>query len=301
MIKYVGKILLCALSLVIGTMIGGTVSTVLRLGQPRPPEPVDMQLMGILCFISGIIISVVLAELSRSLPGKRRARFAAIAWFVFAWLGINNTIEASIFTTMGGGPSVIVTMLFPSLFVAGAVVLLFGGREAGTSFSSNLRRFFVNRTAAQWTIRLSAAVLAFPIIYFLFGMPVGLIVGQFYRDHEFGLQMPSSLSVLIGVQIIRSLVSLLAVLPVLVAWPGSRQRFAWTFGLNLFVLSGLYGLIQAYWMPRTMRSIHAVELLFDSLAYGWLLAVLLLPRPPVSHLAPAGEVGKPNDNAKLVA
>ncbi len=278
MVKYVGKILLCALSMVIGTMGGGMVSTMLHLEQPALPEPVDMQLMGILCFISGVAVSIALAELSRSLQGNGWARFAAIAWFTYAWLGINNTIEASIFTTMGGGPLVLVTMLFSSLFPAGAVVWLFDSRESAISFFSNVRELCVNRTPAQWIVRLLAGVLAFPVVYFFFGMPVGMIVGKFYRGHEFGLQMPSSLGVLLGVQIIRSLISLLAALPILVGWPGSRQRFAWTFGLSLFVVSGLYGLIQAYWMPWTLRSIHSVELLLDSLTYGWLLAVLLLPR-----------------------
>jgi hypothetical protein len=59
----------------------------------------------------------------------------------------------------------------------------------------------------------------------------------------------------------------------------------WAFGLSLFVVSGLYGLMQAFWMPWTMRGIHSVELLLDSLAYGWLLAVLLLSRAPAHNHA----------------
>ena len=89
------------------------------------------------------------------------------------------------------------------------------------------------------------------------------------------------------------MIALLVVLPILVAWPGSRQRFAWTFGLNLFVVAGLYGLIQAYWMPWTMRSIHLVELLLDSVVYGWLLAVLLLPRAPQVTPRRLKQVGEP--------
>ena len=282
MIQYIGKILLCALSLMVGTFVGGAFSTVLHLEQAKLPAPMNLPLLGVLCLDGGIVLSLALAALSRSLPGNRGVRFAAIAWFAFAWLGINNTIEACLFTSLGGGPSMVVTMLFPCLFVAGAVVLLFRGREAGASFSSNVCQFFANQTAAQWAIRLSAAVLAFPIVYFTFGMPVGLMVGDYYRHHEFGLRFPP-LNVVIGVQLIRSLFALLGVLPILVAWPGSRRRFAWTFGLSLFVVSGLYGLIQAYWMPWTLRSIHVVELLFDSLAYGWLLALLLLPRAPVEQ------------------
>ena len=88
-----------------------------------------MQLLGLLCLVGGFVLSLALAALSPQLQGNRRARFMVIAWFVFAWLGINNTIEASIFTTIGGAPAMMATMLFLSLFVAGAVVLLFGNRE----------------------------------------------------------------------------------------------------------------------------------------------------------------------------
>jgi hypothetical protein len=94
------------------------------------------------------------------------------------------------------------------------------------------------------------------------------------------------LHVLLGVQFMRSGFALLAALPILVAWRGSWRRFVWTFGLSLFVVSGLYGLMQAFWMPWTLRGIHSVELLLDSLAYGWLLAVLLLSRAPAHNHAP---------------
>ena len=295
MIKYAGKIFLGALSLVVGTMAGGMFATALRLEPPKLPAPMNLPLLGVLGLDAGIVLALALAALSPQLPGNRGVRFTVIAWFVFAWLGINNPIEACLFTTIGGGPAIVVTMLFPCLFVAGAVVLLFGGQEPEKTFFHGFRRFFANRTATQWTIRLSAAWLAFPIVYFAFGMPVGLMVGKFYQNQAFGLRMPS-LGMVIGVQCLRSLVALLAALPFLVVWPGSRSRFAWTFGLNLFAVSGLYGLIQAYWMPWTLRSVHAVELLLDSLAYGWLLAVLLLPRTPAHNHPPVEEAGIRNYN-----
>jgi hypothetical protein len=239
------------------------------------------------------MLALALATLSPQLQVKRRSRFMVIAWFVFAWLGINNTIEASIFTTIGGEPTMVVTMLSLSLFVAVVVALLFSNREGRKSFSGGFRRFFNHRTAGQWIIRFSWVVLAFPVIYFFFGMPVGLIVGKFYQNQSFGLQMPS-LNVVISVQFVRSFIALLAVLPLLVIWPGSRQRFAWIFGLNLFVVAGLYGLIQAYWMPWTLRSIHTVELLLDSVAYGWLVAALLLPRATAHNPVPVEETGVRN-------
>ena len=284
--KYIAKILLSALILMAGTIAGVMLSLALRLEQPQFPEPMNMWSFAAYTFAAGVVLSIALAELSRWLGGNRWARFAAIAWFVYAWMGINNPIEGNIYTSMGGGPFTIVTMLFPCLFVAGAVELLFGGREPEATFSDDLRQFFANRTTAQWILRLAAAVLAFPLVYFVFGMPVGLIVGEYHHNHAFGLRLPSSLNVILGVQFMRSGFALLAALPILVAWRGSWRRFVWTFGLSLFVVSGLYGLMEAFWMPWTLRGIHSVELLLDSLAYGWLLAVLLLSRAPAHNHAP---------------
>jgi hypothetical protein len=58
--------------------------------------------------------------------------------------------------------------------------------------------------------------------------------------------------------------------------------------LSLFVVFGLYGLLQAFWMSWPMRGIHTVELLLESLAYGWLLAALLLAPRAVRHHAISG-------------
>ena len=54
--------------------------------------------------------------------------------------------------------------------------------------------------------------------------------------------------------------------------------------------------VQAYWMPWTLRSIHSVELLLDSLAYGWLLAVLFLSRAPAPRSGPVEPAAIPNYN-----
>ncbi len=79
-----------------------------------------------------------------------------------------------------------------------------------------------------------------------------------------------------------------------VAQADSRRRLGVTFGLSLFIALGLYGMIQAYWLPWDMRGIHAVEVLVDSLVYGWLIVVLLVPSHglhsrPLLQSAPAAD------------
>ncbi len=122
-------------------MAGGMFSTASGLEQPQFPEPLDLRLFGIYAFGAGVILAMALTELSRRLRGSRWTRFAIIGWLVYAWMGINNAIEAHIYTSVGGGRMTVATMLFACLFGAGAVVLLFDDREPRELFSDDLRRF----------------------------------------------------------------------------------------------------------------------------------------------------------------
>jgi len=81
-------------------------------------------------------------------------------------------------------------------------------------------------------------------------------------------------------QLVRGLIVLLGSLPILIAWSDSSRKFWITFSLGLFVLLGLYGLMQGYWLPWGMRGLHALEILADALVYGWVLATVLLTREP---------------------
>jgi hypothetical protein len=63
-----------------------------------------------------------------------------------------------------------------SLLVAGLVTLLFRNPTKGARPHVSVRAFFAARTPRQWTVRLLMAWMAFPVVYFMFGMTVGLVV-----------------------------------------------------------------------------------------------------------------------------
>lgn len=276
MVTYAWKILVGAVAVVLGFGLGGMLSTALALPQPKMPQAVDGRLLVLSTFLGSVVLCVGLVEIARRLQGGFWARWLIVAGFAFGCLGINNTIEAAIFTTIGGWPTLAVLWLVTCLLVTGLIAALFRHPTRDEPLGPNVRRFFAARTLGQWIARFLAAWLAFPVVYFLFGAPVGLLVQEAYRAEAFGLHLPS-LQVIIGVQLVRSVIFLLVSLPVLVAWSESRRRLGLTYGLSMFVVLGLYGMIQAYWLPWDMRCIHAVEILLDSLVYGWLLVILLVP------------------------
>ncbi len=285
MFTYIGKILVCALSVVVGTVLGGMAFTALGLPGPQMPPVVDARLLALSTLVGSVALAIGLAEIARRLRGSFGTRWLIVAWFAYGCLGINNTIEASIFTSIGGGLALAVLWLVACLLSAGVITLLFRNPTPVESFGASVRGFFGGRTVGQWAWRLAAAWLAFPMVYCIFGMPVGLLVQNSYRDQAFGLRLPG-LGVILAVQCVRSIVFLLGALAVFVAWSGLRRRLGVIFGLSLFIVLGLYGLIQAYWLPWGMRGLHTVEILLDSLVYAWLLVRLLVPRHEPPSTAP---------------
>jgi hypothetical protein len=166
------------------------------------------------------------------------------------------------------------------------ITLLFRTPAPTGSFGTSVRSFFGRRTLGQWAWRLAAAWFAFPVVYLVFGTPVGLLVQHSYRDEAFGLRLPSG-EVVIAVEFVRSIVFLLGAIAVFVAWSGLRRRLSLIFGLSLFIVLGLHSLLQAYWLPWGMRALHTVEILVDSLVYSWLLVRLLVPANEPQATAPS--------------
>ena len=155
---------------------------------------------------------------------------------------------------------------------------------------------FNSALAARGTWRLLVAAVIFAPIYYLFGMLVVPLVGDYYAQGAFGLTtppLPTLLAVLLG----RSLLFLIACLPVIVAWQGTNDDLWLNLGFALFVLVGLIYMLAGIWLPGWMRLIHTLEILADSLVYAgaltWLLAIDLKNRTPAVWSTPtAGPTGQ---------
>ncbi len=116
------------------------------------------------------------------------------------------------------------------------------------------------------------AWLAFPVIYFFFGMMVGPFVVKYYQGG--GPWVIPPMGVIIRTQLLRSVLFLLASLPVVLLWAKSRKSLIVCLGLAHAVVVGLSPLASAYFMPVTMRVLHSAEITADSFAYATVLAML---------------------------
>lgn len=273
-LDYLWKTPLCALTYLVGIVAGGAAATSLGLSLPAIPAAGSemSQLAGLL---AGCVLLVLgLGPLARRIRGGLVARWLMLAAFAYVCLGLNTAIEAGIFTKYGGMTAMALIQVVPCLLLALVVSLLFPRQEPTESSHASTRSLPGGAGWRSWSWRVPAAVLAFPLIYFLFGMPVGLLVADYYRHEAFGLVLPG-LGTIIGTQLLRSVLYLLASLPIAAAWSGSRRSFILVFGIALFIFTGLFGMVQASWLPVQIRLIHSVELAADAMTYACALAVLL--------------------------
>ncbi|MCX5669922.1 MAG: hypothetical protein NTU94_01180 [Planctomycetota bacterium] len=270
---YLWKVPLCALAYMVGMVGGGVLLPSLGMKLPDMPAQADPQLVALYTLIATVAVAAATGPVACAIRGRYAARGLALFLFAAVCLSINTAIEASIFTKVAGLPVAALGIL-PALLLAATAALVFRPGKKGETVLRSLRRFFASHSAGQWAWRILAAILAFPIIYFAFGMPVGLLVGEYYRQEQFGLTLPP-LGTVIVVQLVRSVLFLAATFPIVALWSGSRLRLVLALGAALFVFVGLFGMIQAHWLPAHIRAVHTVEILADSTVYALALAALL--------------------------
>lgn len=273
---YLWRLPLCAVAYVVGAMAGGALVSALGLPLPEVPEQANEQIMGLLLFVASLALAGGLAPLARRMQGPYGVRWLALAALCYVCLGVNTPIEAAIFTNMGGMMTIPILSLCPCLLFGAVMALLFKPAERGVPILDNARRFFGSRSAGQWAWRLAVAVCAFPVIYWTFGSMVAPFVLEYYRQGQFGLALPRG-GVVIAVQLLRSTLFLVAALPILMAWSGSRLRLTWALGLAFYVLVGLFSLIQSSWLAPMLLVLHNIEIFADSMVYALVLVLLLMP------------------------
>ncbi|HET9224609.1 MAG TPA: hypothetical protein VFO07_19000 [Roseiflexaceae bacterium] len=271
---YFWKLLLCGLAFYVGIIMGAAAAPLLGLPVPAIPPGVDQATLSWYLVPVSLILALTLSFIARGLSGGFVARWLILAAFVWIVYALNNYLEASIFSSYeAASPFMLVVFLAASIWGGAAAALLFAPGAPGTYFAANLRAFGEQYTIQGWVWRSLAALAAFPAIYVFFGSLVAPFVIDYYREQSLGLVLPGWAQI-IPMQFLRSLLFLLACLPVLIAWQRSRRSLLLSLGWALFVLVGLLNLLQAIWLPATLRLVHTLEILADSFVYAWVLVIL---------------------------
>lgn len=278
------KVPLCAIVYAVGRAGGGALAISFGMTPPPLPVEVDEKTLALCLPAAALAAAVGLAPLASGLRGRGLTRWLILAAFTYVCVAVNTAIEGAVFSELEGMSWLLAACLPGTMLCAGAAVLLFRPRESGGSFGADVRRFFGQRTAAQWRWRIPAAFLAFPVVYYFFGGIVGPFVIEHYQDQGLALRIPSH-GVILATQMLRSLLYLAASLPVLIAWSGSRRGLVLSLGLAFFMLVGLMNLVQVPWLPVTMRVLHGAEIFADSMVYALVLTLLLAGKATAHNAA----------------
>jgi hypothetical protein len=284
-VPYLWKVPLCGLAFMAGTVLGSLVAGFLGMPMPPVPEGTDPQTLMLFQLLASPLLALALAFLSRRLQGSFLTRWLILSWLAWVAYGVNTILEAAIFTTLGNAsPFTALTMLVGSLTCGAAVAALFRPPDARRGFWVNVREFFASRPARQWGWRLPLAAVAFVPIYLFFGRLVVPFTYEYYRQELAGLTAPGWGQIL-PVLFVRSVLFLMACLPVLITWGKSRRSLVPALGFALFVLVGGMGLVGGYWLPASVRLFHGLEILADSLVHSWVLVFLLVVSPQAAPAA----------------
>jgi len=277
---FLGKLLLSSIAFILGAVIGGMIVTLLGLQPPSLPDGVDSGRAFLILMLESPLLVLPLIVIGRELDGGILSRAAALSLFTWSVYTLNTAIESLAFTSTSAEGALFTTLSFlpAAMFCGTSVAWLFRPVEEGISTPVlAAKEYFRSRKASAWGWRLMLAAVVFVPIYLAFGSLVVPFTGAYFRQQMYGLTMPSQTEVLM-VLTIRSVLFLLACLPIIVMWRRSMLSLFLNLGFGLFVLVGLLYMLGADYMPLAVRIPHTIEILADSFAHAGLLVVLLAKR-----------------------
>lgn len=271
----IGKIILGGLAFYAGIILGSVLAGLLGLAMPSLPAGADVATLGQYQLIISLLFAATLAFVSRGLASGFLARWLILVFFSWVSYALNTYLEAAIFTSDGAASAYTLVMQLVAILLCATVVAgLFRPEEPGASFKIRFEAFVGQYRLQRWAWMFLLCLLAFPLAYVVFGLLVEPFVIEFYEQQLASLAAPGW-GEIIPVLLLRSLLFLLACLPVLIVWQKSRLQLLITLGSALFILVGGLYMLQSYWFPVIMRVAHSLEILADSFVYAGVLVLLL--------------------------
>ncbi len=264
-----------ALAGMVGLVLGGMIAQVLGLPMPTTPAYMNQAILLPLMFLSLIPVAIVLGECYQLLPFNTWQRFTALFVNHYILYFLANQLDAYLYSPMPNMSTTHFTSLFQALLLALVIALLWRP-EAGAATERWSGLVHKVRTFGGFGWRFMVAWLCYPPIYYLIGLLVAPFTKIYYEDpsHQLGLFLPPVWAILL-MQIPRGLLFLLAVLPMLLLWKGSRQAIWWWTGTIIFLQIASAVAFQAYWLPPIVRIPHSMELFTDSFLQAALYVALL--------------------------
>ncbi len=269
-LAYLWKLPLCGVGFFIGVVLSGIALPMLGFQAPEMPDGTDVNTIMLWYLLGSMLMAFALSFLSRNLSANWLLRWIILFELIWTFGVLGVVIEAFFFMTTGAVSSLLnalftmLNFLLPAMFLSALVAVLFQPILPVEPCQRSCQKYIAFHKKSSWLWRIILALLAYPVTYFAFGLLVQPFIQKFYTTNQYELTIPTW-EQLIPLQLTRSVLFLLASLPVMVWWRGSRRK-AWpTLGASIFILTAFMAVITAYWFPWQLRLFHGLELLADAL------------------------------------
>ena len=271
---YVWRIAACSFIFAFGLIASRLILHPLGLTPPRLPQQADESIAVYYLLSGSILLSLSLLPFAQKISGAFFTRFLSMFFFFFACFGISVSLESSIYSSIEGFDLMILILLLPIVLFSFTCISLTKSQPTSESFSQKSLRFFKSNTRSEWAWKILLAFLSFPVIYLLFGIIASPLVADYYRESNYGLAIPD-IGTIMTVQLVRSLLFLMATLPIMITWFGNRVQLVVMLGIAHFMFVFSYDIVLAYQLPIKLVLTHAIEILLDSMVYAWVMVKLL--------------------------
>jgi len=272
------RALLVGVAYLVALTLGGLVTSVLGLANPLIAESMNPTQALISSFAAGALIALALGPLAIRLNVPLWNRILVLASVTFVVGSLINLIEALYFTTMfeTGIASALIGAAIGYLGLAAALAYLFPPELPIRRMRDATREIWQQRTALNWLGRIVLAALAYVPIYLGIGMLIAPIVTPYYTNPALGLGLRiPGFDVILPLEVVRSLLMVLALFPIVCLWRESRLGLALMLGWTVAILGGIVPMLSTSFFPPILRITHGIEITVDSFLLGFMLAWLL--------------------------
>lgn len=228
-------------------------------------------------FLGGLVFAYFLAWMVSNME-LRKLELALTLWLtLFIIQYLSNTIEAYFFTTAYSSTlTILLSLLVASVstFVESmTAVFLFYKERNETRLLTVLSDFFKRRRPSSWIWRIAFASLAYLPIYFLFGMMISPFIIPYYSGSTV-LKIPS-FTVILPLEFLRGFIYTVVLVPIISSVKISRRTLFVILASFLYIPGAFLNLIVPGSLPTGIIPFHLLEILGDSIVYGYVLARLL--------------------------
>lgn len=273
----IGKILLLSFVLASGLVVSRILLLNLDVFIPRLTQQADENTAIYYLLVGSFLLAGGLFFLFKGIGGSLKEKFLISILFTLFGFSIGITIESAIYSDTSSYHLTILLLLFPMVLYSLIASLVTKHKQNFEPFVSKVQNYFNLWSFGVWVQKVLLAIIAFPLIYFIFGIVASPFVTKYYNELIEGLTIPRPETIIL-IQLFRSTLFLIITIPIIICWTKSKIQLILSLGLAHFVMVFAYDIYLAIVMPLELVLIHGIEIALDSFIYSLILIYILYPK-----------------------